>query len=130
MDGWPDGGISMHEVAPINPWVALAYLASGILFILALRGLSSPASSRRGNRFGMIGMTIAVVTTLITQAPWKSGDAANSYVGIDVTAMAEILGATSISPTRWGRFLRSAGSKWASASPTARSPFRARSSPF
>ena len=32
MDGWPDGGISMHEVAPINPWVALAYLASGILF--------------------------------------------------------------------------------------------------
>ncbi|MFC5796309.1 hypothetical protein [Sphingopyxis terrae] len=32
----------MHEVAPINPWVALAYLASGILFILALRGLSSP----------------------------------------------------------------------------------------
>ncbi len=96
MDGWPDGGISMHEVAPINPWVALAYLASGILFILALRGLSSPASSRRGNRFGMIGMTIAVVTTLITQAPWKSGDAANSYVGIDVTAMAEILGAIAI----------------------------------
>ena len=42
----------MHEVAPINPWVALAYLASGILFIMALRGLSSPASSRRGNRFG------------------------------------------------------------------------------
>ena len=86
----------MHEVAPINPWVALAYLASGILFILALRGLSSPASSRRGNRFGMIGMTIAVVTTLITHAPWKSGDAANSYVGIDVTAMAEILGAIAI----------------------------------
>jgi NAD(P) transhydrogenase subunit beta len=37
-----------------------------VLFILALRGLSSPSSSRRGNRFGMIGMTIAVVTTLIT----------------------------------------------------------------
>ena len=55
----------MHEVAPINPWVALAYLASGILFILALRGLSSPASSRRGNRYGMIGMAIAVGTTLI-----------------------------------------------------------------
>ena len=56
----------MHELAPINPWVALAYLASGILFILALRGLSSPASSRRGNRYGMAGMTIAVVTTLLT----------------------------------------------------------------
>lgn len=50
----------------VNPWVALAYLVSGVLFILALRGLSSPASSRRGNRFGMAGMLIAVVTTLVT----------------------------------------------------------------
>lgn len=45
-------------------WATLAYLAAGVLFILALRGLSSPASSRRGNRFGMAGMLIAVVTTL------------------------------------------------------------------
>ncbi len=43
---------------------ALAYLVSGVLFILALRGLSSPASSRAGNRNGMIGMAIAVATTL------------------------------------------------------------------
>src|SRR5215213_6687914 len=43
---------------------ALLYLVAGILFILALRGLSSPASSRRGNTFGMVGMTIAIVTTL------------------------------------------------------------------
>ena len=43
---------------------ALLYIASGILFILALRGLSSPATARAGNRFGMIGMAIAVVTTL------------------------------------------------------------------
>jgi len=42
---------------------ALLYVAAGILFILALRGLSSPESSRQGNRFGMIGMAIAVVTT-------------------------------------------------------------------
>ncbi|HWU94616.1 MAG TPA: NAD(P)(+) transhydrogenase (Re/Si-specific) subunit beta, partial [Sphingomonas sp.] len=56
----------MHEGAPVNPWVALAYLVAGICFILALRGLSSPASSRRGNRLGMLGMGIAVVTTLIT----------------------------------------------------------------
>ena len=56
----------MHDVAPINPWVALAYLVAGVFFILALRGLSSPASSRRGNRFGMAGMGIAVVTTLLT----------------------------------------------------------------
>jgi NAD(P) transhydrogenase subunit beta len=44
--------------------VALLYLVAGVLFILALRGLSSPESSRRGNLFGMIGMAIAVATTL------------------------------------------------------------------
>ena len=43
---------------------ALLYLAAGVLFILALRGLSSPVTSRQGNIFGMIGMTIAVLTTL------------------------------------------------------------------
>jgi NAD(P) transhydrogenase subunit beta len=56
----------MHEAAPVPAWVLIAYLISGICFILALRGLSSPESSRRGNRLGMIGMTIAVVTTLVT----------------------------------------------------------------
>ena len=45
-------------------WVLIAYLVAGICFILALRGLSSPESSRRGNWFGITGMTIAVVTTL------------------------------------------------------------------
>jgi len=44
---------------------AIAYLASGVLFILALRGLSSPETSRRGNTLGMIGMAIAIVTTLL-----------------------------------------------------------------
>ncbi|MDX1529542.1 MAG: NAD(P)(+) transhydrogenase (Re/Si-specific) subunit beta [Gammaproteobacteria bacterium] len=44
---------------------ALLYLVAGALFILALRGLSSPESSRRGNLFGMTGMVIAVVTTLL-----------------------------------------------------------------
>ncbi len=48
---------------------ALLYLIAGILFILALRGLSSPASSRQGNRFGMIGMAIAVLTTLALRPP-------------------------------------------------------------
>jgi len=43
---------------------AVLYLASGVLFILALQGLSSPASSRMGNIYGMVGMTIAIVTTL------------------------------------------------------------------
>ncbi|HET7816399.1 MAG TPA: NAD(P)(+) transhydrogenase (Re/Si-specific) subunit beta, partial [Sphingomicrobium sp.] len=45
-------------------WVLLAYLVAGVCFILALRGLSSPESSRRGNMFGMAGMAIAVATTL------------------------------------------------------------------
>jgi NAD(P) transhydrogenase subunit beta len=56
----------MHEALAVNPWVALAYLIAGVCFIFALRGLSSPASSRRGNRFGMAGMTLAVGTTLAT----------------------------------------------------------------
>ena len=59
----------MHEVAATPSWVLIAYLIAGICFILALRGLSSPASSQRGNRLGMIGMTIAVVTTLIHYIP-------------------------------------------------------------
>jgi H+-translocating NAD(P) transhydrogenase subunit beta len=48
---------------------AILYLVAGILFILALRGLSSPASSRQGNRFGMIGMAIAILTTLALKPP-------------------------------------------------------------
>ncbi len=44
--------------------IALLYLASGVLFILALRGLSSPETSRQGNVYGMIGMAIATVTTV------------------------------------------------------------------
>ena len=47
-----------------STWAPLLYLAAGILFILALRGLSSPATSRAGNRNGMIGMMIAVGTTI------------------------------------------------------------------
>lgn len=43
---------------------ALLYLAAGILFILALRGLSHPETSRQGNVFGMLGMAIAIFTTL------------------------------------------------------------------
>ena len=45
---------------------AVAYIVSGVLFILALRGLSSPTTSQAGNRNGMIGMAIAVGTTLLT----------------------------------------------------------------
>jgi H+-translocating NAD(P) transhydrogenase subunit beta len=47
----------------------LLYLVAGVLFILALRGLSSPETSRRGNLLGMTGMAIAVATTLATHPP-------------------------------------------------------------
>ena len=52
-----------------NNLAALLYLVAGVLFIQALRGLSNPATSRRGNLFGMIGMTIAVLTTLASHPP-------------------------------------------------------------
>ena len=45
---------------------AIFYLISGILFILALRGLSSPETSRQGNFFGILGMLIAVVVTFLS----------------------------------------------------------------
>src|SRR6266550_3814417 len=48
---------------------ALLYLVAGVLFILSLRGLSSPATSRQGNLFGMIGMAIAIATTLASHPP-------------------------------------------------------------
>ncbi|MGD0026481.1 MAG: NAD(P)(+) transhydrogenase (Re/Si-specific) subunit beta [Xanthobacteraceae bacterium] len=48
---------------------ALCYLVAGSLFILALRGLSNPETSRRGNLFGMIGMAIAIATTLASHPP-------------------------------------------------------------
>ena len=48
---------------------SLLYLVSGGLFIMALRGLSSPATSRQGNLYGMIGMAIAMLTTLAIAAP-------------------------------------------------------------
>ena len=48
---------------------ALLYLVAGVLFILSLRGLSSPASSRQGNLFGMVGMGVAIATTLAYSPP-------------------------------------------------------------
>ena len=52
---------------------ALLYLVAGVLFILALRGLSSPESSRRGNTMGIAGMVIAVGTTLASHPPAGAG---------------------------------------------------------
>lgn len=52
---------------------AFLYLVAGVLFILALRGLSSPASARRGNTYGMVGMLIAILTTLGVASPSSFG---------------------------------------------------------
>jgi NAD(P) transhydrogenase subunit beta len=66
---------------------ALAYLASGVLFILTLRGLSSPVTSRRGNLLGMTGMALAVAVTLTTL--W-------SQHGLDRLTLALIAGGVAI----------------------------------
>src|SRR3954466_14380335 len=52
---------------------SLAYLVAAVLFILALRGLSSPVTSREGNQFGMIGMAVAAVATLLHHGMAASG---------------------------------------------------------
>jgi len=52
---------------------AIFYLISGVLFILALRGLSSPETSRRGNFFGILGMAIAITVTFLSIENFSSG---------------------------------------------------------
>jgi NAD(P) transhydrogenase subunit beta len=87
--------------------VALLYLVAGVLFVLALRGLSHPETSRQGNLFGMLGMAIAVATTLAASPPvgiggWAlviGGFAAGGAVGafiarrIAMTQMPELVAA-------------------------------------
>ena len=80
--------------------VALSYLVASVFFILALRGLSSPVSARRGNLFGMLGMALAVLTTL-TQTPNAAliigGIVAGGIIGsviarrVQMTAMPELV---------------------------------------
>ena len=54
-------------------FASFLYLVSGVLFIMALRGLSHPTTSRKGNMYGMVGMAIAIVTTLALAKPSASG---------------------------------------------------------
>lgn len=83
---------------------AVAYLIAAVFFILALRGLSSPVSSRRGNFFGILGMALAVTTTIlspqITSYEWiiyglVSGGAVGFWVAqrIAMTAMPQLVAA-------------------------------------
>ena len=52
---------------------AIFYLVSGVLFILALRGLSSPETSRQGNFFGILGMVIAITVTFLSVGSFSTG---------------------------------------------------------
>ncbi|HET8729897.1 MAG TPA: NAD(P)(+) transhydrogenase (Re/Si-specific) subunit beta [Moraxellaceae bacterium] len=74
----------MENLAQYADW---AYLIGAVLFILALRGLSSPASAIMGNRYGMFGMGLAVVSTFVVVASLKGG-----FVAVS-PAYALILGA-------------------------------------
>ncbi len=85
---------AQHMMPPA--WALLAYLIAGILFILALRGLSSPASSRRGNRAGMIGMLIAVATTMLLKAPVAPGQFLPSPTADDLVTLGQIVAAISV----------------------------------
>src|SRR5262245_51480667 len=85
---------------------ALLYLVSGVLFILALRGLSSPETSRQGNYMGIAGMAIAILTTLANAAPdwvgWvliilgmAAGGGVGAYIArmVPMTAMPQLVAA-------------------------------------
>lgn len=81
-------------------FVALAYLVASVFFILALKGLSSPVTARRGNLFGMVGMAIAVFTTLTITKNWALivgciviGGAIGTVVAkrVQMTAMPELV---------------------------------------
>ena len=141
---------------------AILYLIAGILFILALRGLSSPATSRQGNRFGMIGMGLAILTTLAYRPPsglasWImviAGIAIGGAIGawrartVKMTDMPQLIaffhalvGLCSSRPARSmprrpsasaSPVKSTAAASWKCrlASPSARSPSPARSSPF
>ncbi len=65
---------------------AILYLVSGVLFILALRGLSSPETSRKGNTYGMVGMGIAVFTVMATL--WSQGALDPITIGLIVAGVA------------------------------------------
>jgi len=87
-------------------FAAFLYLVSGVLFILALRGLSHPTTSRQGNMFGMVGMGLAIVTTLLLARPsfgglliivigMAIGGGAGAYIArkIAMTAMPQLVAA-------------------------------------
>jgi NAD(P) transhydrogenase subunit beta len=71
--------------------VTLLYLIASVCFIQALKGLSHPSTARRGNAFGMIGMAIAVVTTIALIIKLKS-DFHGSAIGYSLVLLGVLLG--------------------------------------
>ncbi|WP_156839489.1 NAD(P)(+) transhydrogenase (Re/Si-specific) subunit beta [Novosphingobium aquimarinum] len=92
----PEPALAVPVIHEVNPWVALAYLVAGVFFILALRGLSSPSTSRQGNRFGMAGMAIAVFTTMLLKAPVPEGQFLPEPTAADLATLVQILIAIAI----------------------------------
>ncbi len=78
---------------------ALLYLTSGVLFILALRGLSSPETSRQGNYFGMAGMAIAIATTLFRLDDVQANDWLTIIAGVAIGGLIGAMIARKISMT-------------------------------
>src|SRR5260370_42643442 len=77
---------------------ALLYLVSGVLFILALRGLSNPETSRQGNLLGIAGMAIAILTTLAAHPPAGIG----AWL-LELLGLAPGGGAGAVTARRWPR---------------------------
>ena len=86
---------------------AIFYLISGILFILALRGLSSPETSRQGNFFGILGMIIAVTVTFLTVGNFSAsmnyvllflviGGAIGAFIAFKINLEDEIINKTKV----------------------------------
>ena len=78
---------------------AFGYLISAICFILALRGLSHPTTSRAGNRYGMIGMTIAIVVTLLAMPSASTFTIVLILVGLAIGGSAGFVTAKKIEMT-------------------------------
>ncbi len=81
---------------------AVLYLVSGVLFILALRGLSSPVTSRRGNQLGMVGMALAVGTTLATL--WSQGALDGITLGLLALGGCDNLSTDNLTPENFMSF--------------------------
>src|ERR671918_1179838 len=64
---WSTGGCSLGGRRVIPVWAQVVYLVAAVCFVLALKGLSSPRSARRGNQLGVVGAVLAVVVTFVVE---------------------------------------------------------------